>query len=388
MRMTSSERSLRLCAFSVLSARICQATSRVGTTSAVIAFAPSRRIAARRCRRSGSRTRRLRRGAVIAMSGSRKRPVFWITSARRLWCVSQRSRWNGVGSTFVDRQTANTRRGRRADRDSDRSPRRLRSRPRGELIETRDLETRCRVEPGGAGLRLLRRFSPCRGPLRCLRRRALLGCHGGARGYHPRMRRMVFGVLALLGCARQERDETGATTQAVFTDTTYLPTARSSAALLTLAGGDAFLVGGYDGTAYVSSIDVWSRTTGLWSNGARSLRVRAPVGRRAGRREGLRRRERRRDPLRPRVEAGELPDDDGAEPRDHGTLLSTSKVLLAGVSSRRRGTRRRGCSFRRPRRSRPPAPWRRCASRTGSCRSPAARSSSAARTTIRIAPLF
>ena len=36
MRMTSSERSLRLCAFSVLSARICHATSRVGTTSAVI----------------------------------------------------------------------------------------------------------------------------------------------------------------------------------------------------------------------------------------------------------------------------------------------------------------------------------------------------------------
>ena len=30
MRMTSSARSFRLCAFSVLSARICQATSRVG----------------------------------------------------------------------------------------------------------------------------------------------------------------------------------------------------------------------------------------------------------------------------------------------------------------------------------------------------------------------
>ena len=48
MRITSSDLSFRLCAFSVLSARICHATSRFGTTSAVIAFAPSRRIAASR----------------------------------------------------------------------------------------------------------------------------------------------------------------------------------------------------------------------------------------------------------------------------------------------------------------------------------------------------
>ena len=48
MRITSSDFSFRLCAFSVLSARICQASSRLGTTSAVIDFAPRRRIAASR----------------------------------------------------------------------------------------------------------------------------------------------------------------------------------------------------------------------------------------------------------------------------------------------------------------------------------------------------
>ena len=53
MRMTSSERSFRLCAFSVFSARICQAISRSGTTSAVMAFAPRRRIASRRWRPLG-----------------------------------------------------------------------------------------------------------------------------------------------------------------------------------------------------------------------------------------------------------------------------------------------------------------------------------------------
>src|ERR1022692_2601627 len=43
--MTSSERSLRLCAFSVFRARICHATSRSGMTSAVMDLAPRRRMA-------------------------------------------------------------------------------------------------------------------------------------------------------------------------------------------------------------------------------------------------------------------------------------------------------------------------------------------------------
>src|ERR1022692_2808453 len=51
--MTSSERSLRLCAFSVFRARICHATSRSGTTRAVMDLAPRRRMASRRCRPLG-----------------------------------------------------------------------------------------------------------------------------------------------------------------------------------------------------------------------------------------------------------------------------------------------------------------------------------------------
>lgn len=42
-----------LCAFSVFTARLCEATSRSGTTRAAIKRAPRRRMAARRCRRFG-----------------------------------------------------------------------------------------------------------------------------------------------------------------------------------------------------------------------------------------------------------------------------------------------------------------------------------------------
>ena len=79
MRITSSERSRRLCAFSVLSARICQAISRFGTTSAMIDFAPSRRIASSRWRPFGVQKPSF--GAVIAMTGSRNSPVLSITPA-------------------------------------------------------------------------------------------------------------------------------------------------------------------------------------------------------------------------------------------------------------------------------------------------------------------
>ena len=82
MRITSSDLSLRLCAFSVLSARICHATSRFGTTSAVIAFAPSRRIASSRWRPLG--VQKPFSGAVTAMIGSRNMPVRSSTSASSL----------------------------------------------------------------------------------------------------------------------------------------------------------------------------------------------------------------------------------------------------------------------------------------------------------------
>ena len=85
MRITSSAFSFRLCAFSVLSARICQASSRSGTTSAVIARAPSAASPTRRCLPFG--VQKPFSGAVMAMIGSRKKPVFSITSASRLWCV-------------------------------------------------------------------------------------------------------------------------------------------------------------------------------------------------------------------------------------------------------------------------------------------------------------
>jgi hypothetical protein len=70
MRITSSDLSLRLCAFSVLSARICQASSRFGTTRAVIDLAPRRRMASRRCMPFG--VQKPFSGATTAITGSRK----------------------------------------------------------------------------------------------------------------------------------------------------------------------------------------------------------------------------------------------------------------------------------------------------------------------------
>ena len=107
MRMTSSERSFRLCAFSVLSARICQATSRVGHDERGdrLRAEASHRLEAVAAVRRPERgpPSPLFAGRVIGGdrdAGSRKRPVFSITSARRLWWVSERSRWKGVGSTL------------------------------------------------------------------------------------------------------------------------------------------------------------------------------------------------------------------------------------------------------------------------------------------------
>ena len=98
MRITSSDFSRRLCAFSVFSARICHAISRLGTTSAVIdaRAEPAHRL---------EPVHAVRRpeaffGAVTAMIGSRNMPVRSRTSASRRWCACDRSRWNGVGSTL------------------------------------------------------------------------------------------------------------------------------------------------------------------------------------------------------------------------------------------------------------------------------------------------
>src|SRR5437016_4937461 len=48
MRAPSSERSFKLCAFSVFKARICQANSVLGAINVVMALAPSRRMASSR----------------------------------------------------------------------------------------------------------------------------------------------------------------------------------------------------------------------------------------------------------------------------------------------------------------------------------------------------
>jgi hypothetical protein len=59
-------------------------------------FAPRRRMASRRWRPLG--VQNPVRGARTAMMGSRNRPVLLMTSAKRLWWASERSRWKGVGS--------------------------------------------------------------------------------------------------------------------------------------------------------------------------------------------------------------------------------------------------------------------------------------------------
>lgn len=86
-------------------AKTCQATSRSGITRAAIERAPKRRVAARRCRPFGVQKPPL--GALAAIIGSRKCPVLLITSAKRLWWVSERSRRNGVGSTASIGRMAN-----------------------------------------------------------------------------------------------------------------------------------------------------------------------------------------------------------------------------------------------------------------------------------------
>jgi hypothetical protein len=53
-------------------------------------------MASRRCRPLG--VQKLAFGVTIAMTGSRNRRVLLMTSARRLWWVSERWRWKGVGS--------------------------------------------------------------------------------------------------------------------------------------------------------------------------------------------------------------------------------------------------------------------------------------------------
>ncbi len=102
--MTSSDFSLRLCAFSVLSARIWNATSASGTRMAGTNFALS----------FSSTTRRWLPFGVqytpgfgdIATIGSTKRSIFLTISWSRLAWVGERSRWYGVGLDLGHRQQA------------------------------------------------------------------------------------------------------------------------------------------------------------------------------------------------------------------------------------------------------------------------------------------
>ena len=98
MRMTSSDFSLRLCAFSVLRARIWNATSgsgiRMAGTHSAFSFC-----------RTFSRWWPLGvqytpgSGDTTTM-GSTKRSIFFTASCRRLACAGERSRWYGVGATW------------------------------------------------------------------------------------------------------------------------------------------------------------------------------------------------------------------------------------------------------------------------------------------------
>ena len=106
MRITSRLLSLRLCAFSVLSARMRYASDSSGETSAVICRRPSTFAAARRWRPFG--VHRPPSAPRTTISGSRKAPASSIFAARRLVCVGDRSRWNGVGCTAVSGSDATT----------------------------------------------------------------------------------------------------------------------------------------------------------------------------------------------------------------------------------------------------------------------------------------
>ena len=98
MRITSSDFSLRLCAFSVLSARIWKATSGSGTRMAGIISALSFASTARRWLPFGVQYRP-GRGDTTTI-GSTKRSSFLTTSWSRFTWVGDRSRWYGVGSTL------------------------------------------------------------------------------------------------------------------------------------------------------------------------------------------------------------------------------------------------------------------------------------------------
>src|SRR5579871_4440711 len=95
MRTTSSARSLRLCAFSVLGAWMRKASVSSGETSAVICRSPSTFAAASRCRPFGVQKRPS--WPCTTISGSRNARASSIFSARRFVWVGDRSRWNGVG---------------------------------------------------------------------------------------------------------------------------------------------------------------------------------------------------------------------------------------------------------------------------------------------------
>ena len=105
MRMTSSDFSLRLCAFSVLRARIWNATSGSGIR---IAGHPlglqllERRAAMVAVRRPVD----ARASARPPRSGPRSGRACLTTSVSRLAWVGERSRWYGVGATVVERQQA------------------------------------------------------------------------------------------------------------------------------------------------------------------------------------------------------------------------------------------------------------------------------------------
>ena len=90
MRMTSRLRSLRLCAFSVLSARMRNASPSSGETSAVICLSPSTLAAASRCRPFG--VQNPPSSPRTTMIGSRNDPRLVDLLRPGAWCASARGR--------------------------------------------------------------------------------------------------------------------------------------------------------------------------------------------------------------------------------------------------------------------------------------------------------
>ena len=90
MRMTSSDFSLRLWAFSVLRARIWKATCLSGITIAGTNAAFS---FSRTCRRWFPLGVQYPPSARTATTGSTKRSIFLITFSSRSACAFERSRW-------------------------------------------------------------------------------------------------------------------------------------------------------------------------------------------------------------------------------------------------------------------------------------------------------